>query len=377
MLYMTCLYLKKSPSSFFVFLRISSCERRRLLRLNVIFPALILFLMPASAAPTVTDLRSLTEQEVEKLFDKKIFERGIQYYEQGRVLRPLIYRSSIMAECRGSLPEDYYIRVDVRKGDIVASCTCPYAFGYCKHIAAVMYAWVKRPSMFKDLGKSEDMLKRMDKKALVETIIDMIKYDPDVVYVINLRLLPREELPGFVEREMKNIFSEELVDYLNVREIVKKLDIFREYASDIFQAADAGTAMTVLVPVIDAVIDHYTSLDDVDGLMRNFFAALMDLYGDIIPAFKMEGDRRRYMANALDWYMNAEWGLERVVRNFLIRETQRLNEKRFMLNSVELKLSDYKKSFITMGPKYSEEYEYIEERVHRLEELGSEIRPLR
>jgi len=72
--------------------------------------------------------------------------------------------------------------------------------------------------------------------------------------------------------------------------------------------------------------------------------------------------------------MLAEWGLERVVRNFLRKETVRLNEQAYVLNAVELKLADYKKSFITMGPKYSEEYEYVEERLERLEELRADIK---
>ncbi len=320
------------------------------------------------------DLWHLKDEDVRKLFEEKVFERGVKYFEQGRVLRPFVYRDSIMAECQGTLPEEYYIRVDMRGGNFVASCTCPYAFGYCKHIAAVMYGWLKKPGMFKDLGKSEDLLKNMDKASLVETVMDMIKYDPDVVYVINLRLLPRPELPGFVRQEMQNIFSEEYVDYLTVREIVKKLDIFREYASDIYQAGDFDTAIVVLEPVIDAAVDYYTSLDDSDGLMRNFFASVMDLYGDIIPTYRLEGERRRLMGKARDWYIDAEWGLERVLRDFIRKETERLKEEKYMVNAVELKLADYKRSFITMGPKYSEEYEYIEERLERLEELRANIK---
>jgi hypothetical protein len=330
--------------------------------------------MHAGAPSATLDLWHLTEEDIRRLFEEKVFERGVKYFEQGRIVRPFVYRDSIMAECQGTLPEEYYIRVDLRGGNFVASCTCPYAFGYCKHIAAVMYGWLKKPGMFKDLGKSEDLLKKMDKESLVETVMDMIKYDPDVVYVINLRLLPRPELPGFVQREMQNIFSEEYVDYLNVREVVKKLDIFREYASDIFQAGDFDTAMVVLAPVIDAVVDNYTSLDDSDGLMRNFFTGIMDLYGDVIPAYRLEGERRRLMGQALEWYIEAEWGLERVLRNFLRKETERLKEEKFMVNSIELKLADYKKSFITMGPKYSEEYEYVEERLERLEELKADIK---
>ncbi len=330
--------------------------------------------MHAGAPSAALSLRELKEEDIRRLFEEKVFERGIKYFEQGRIVRPFIYRDSIMAECQGTMPEEYYIRVDLRDGNFVASCTCPYAFGYCKHIAAVMYAWLKKPGMFKDLGKSEDLLKDMDKESLVETVMDMIKYDPDVVYVINLRLLPRKELPAFVQGEMKNIFSEEYVDYLNVREIVKKLDIFREYASDIFRDGDFNTAMVVLAPVADAVIDNYTSLDDSDGLMRNFFASVMDLYGDIIPAFGLEGERRRHMGQAMDWYMEAEWGLERVLRNFLRKETERLREEKYMVNAIELRLADYKKSLITTGPRYSEEYDYVEERLERLEELKANIK---
>lgn len=330
--------------------------------------------MHAGAPSATLDLWDLKEEDVRRLFEEKVFERGIKYFEQGRIVRPFVYRDSIMAECQGTLPEEYYIRVDLRDGNFVASCTCPYAFGYCKHIAAVMYGWLKKPGMFKDLGKSEDLLKKMDKGSLVETVMDMIKYDPDVVYVINLRLLPRPDLPGFLQHEMQNIFSEEYVDYLNVREVVKKLDIFREYASDIYQAGDFNTAMVVLIPAIDAIVDNYTNLDDSDGLMRNFFAAVMDLYGDVIPAYRLDGERRRYLSLALDWYMEAEWGLERVVRNFLRKEAERLKEEKYMVNAVELKLADYKKSFITMGPKYSEEYEYVEERLERLEELRANLK---
>ena len=328
-------------------------------------------------APTVTnDLKNLKEDDVRPMFEEKIYDRGIKYFEQGRIQRPFVYHDSIMAECKGTLPEDYYIRVDLRDGNFVASCTCPYALGYCKHIASVMYAWLHKPEMFKDLGHSERLLKRMDKGPLVEIVMDMIKYDPDVVYVVNLRLLPRKELPGFIDREMKNIFSDEFVDYLNVREIVKKLDIFREYASDIFKDGDLDTAIIVLKPAIEMIIDNYTKLDDSDGLMRNFFASVMDLYGDIIPEYRLDGDRRRLMGQALVWYDLAEWGLERVIRNFLRSETERLREQRYMLDSIELRLADYKKSMITTGPKYSEEYEYIEERLERLEELRAEIRGL-
>jgi len=321
-------------------------------------------------------LRDLREDEARRLFEEKVFERGARYFEQGRVMMPFIYGDSIMAECRGTLPENYHVRVDLRGGRLVASCTCPYAFGYCKHIAAVLYGWLKNPGAYRDLGQSESLLKKMDKDSLVEIVMDMIKYDPDVFYVVNLRLLPRAEVKGFVEREMRAIFSREYVDYLNVREMVKKLDIFREYSSDVFRSGDLAAAMDALVPVIEAVLENYTSLDDADGLMRNFFATAMDLFGDVAAAYRLDGERRGFLSRALEWYLEAEWGLEQAIGDFLVRQAGRLKEQKFLLNLAELKMSDYKRSFITMGPAYSEEYEYVEERLERLEALRAKLSTL-
>ncbi|MGA9141070.1 MAG: SWIM zinc finger family protein [Methanocella sp.] len=329
--------------------------------------------MHAAGATSAGDLRKLTEPEVARLFDPRIYARGKEYFEDGRVQRPIVYHDSLMADIKGTQPEDYHVSIDVRDHNYVASCTCPYAFGYCKHIAAVMYAWVKRPSLFRDLGKSEDMLKRLGKEEIVEIVIDMIRYDPDVLYVINLRLTPAPELTAFVGREIAAIFSEEYVDYLNVRVIVKKLEIFREYAMDLSRARDLSTAITVLSPVIDAVIANYTKLDDVDDLMKNFFGAALDTFGATIAEMRDEGKRRALMTKAVDWYMDAEWGLEDQLQVFLRDATLRLNEARFMVNTVDLRVADYRRSLINTGPQYSEEHEYLDERVRRLSGLRAGI----
>ena len=330
-------------------------------------------MQPARAAGSV-ELRKLTEEEIAGLFSPKILDRGIAYFEEGRLQRPFVYKSNIIADCQGTLPENYHISIDVRNGNVVASCTCPYAFGYCKHIAAVLYAWVRRPSMFADLGKSEEVLSRLDRGQIVEIVMDMIRYDPDVMYVIDLRLTPIPELPEYTRRQMAGIFSEEFVDYLNVREIVKKLDIFREYASDLSKEKKIDAGMSVIEPVIDAVIANYTRLDDADGLMANFFGAALDMFGSLITNIKDEGRVRTLLTKALDWYMDAEWGLEGEVMRFLSRIPIKLGQERYMIDAVELKIADFRRSFITTSPKYSEEHEYIDERIRRLTALRAAIR---
>jgi len=329
--------------------------------------------MPHAEAVGPADLRKLTEPSISKLFQPRIFERGRAYFEEGRVLRPIVYKNSIMAECRGTMPSNYQISIDISDNRFIASCTCPYVFGYCKHIAAVLYAWVKRPSCFKDLGNSERLLLNLPKDEIVEIVMDMTRYDPDVIYVINLRLTPVGDLPAFASRELHDIFSDETVDYLSIREIVKKLEIFREYAADLFRSGRSEPGMSVIDPVIEAVIANYTKVDDADRLVLNFFIVALELFGSMLTGISDEGKLRSLLTRALDWYMDAEWGMESPLKEFLAYRSAKLRQSQYMMDAVELKRDDFKRSFIAAGRGSSEEYEYIDERIRRLSSLRSEI----
>jgi superfamily II DNA or RNA helicase len=75
---------------------------------------------------------------------RKIAERGIDYFEESRVLSLKTLPGVIEGSVIGSQAKPYKVRVELdRQGQPVdASCSCPhYSDGwYCKHIAAVLYA---------------------------------------------------------------------------------------------------------------------------------------------------------------------------------------------------------------------------------------------
>jgi hypothetical protein len=72
--------------------------------------------------------------------------------------------------------------------------------------------------------------------------------------------------------------------------------------------------------------------------------------------------------------MDAEWGLENEVLRFLTTVSGRLDQERYMIDAVELKIADFRRSFISTSPKYSEEHEYIDERIRRLTTLRAALR---
>ena len=68
-----------------------------------------------------------------------------------------------------------------------------------------------------------------------------------------------------------------------------------------------------------------------------------------------------------------KWGLEDQLRDFLRDVTLRMNEGRFMVNTIDLRVADYRRSLINTGLRYSEEHEYLDERVRRLSGLRVDI----
>ncbi len=81
----------------------------------------------------------LTLDEIRELCTESSYERGLEYFHQGRVIDLEQFGKKIRATVAGT--SDYKVAIRADKEDIEASCTCPYNWGgYCKHIVATLIA---------------------------------------------------------------------------------------------------------------------------------------------------------------------------------------------------------------------------------------------
>lgn len=80
-----------------------------------------------------------TQEGIRTLCTEQSFERGRDYYHQGRIQELDIDGDEISATVRGS---NYYdVTIDVAADPIRTRCSCPYDYaGDCKHIVAVLLA---------------------------------------------------------------------------------------------------------------------------------------------------------------------------------------------------------------------------------------------
>lgn len=73
-----------------------------------------------------------------------IFQRGYGCYRAGRVPHLEVRDERLQARVVGSHGNTYKVEVWCDEGELLSTCTCPYTWGVCKHVAATLCTWLNR-----------------------------------------------------------------------------------------------------------------------------------------------------------------------------------------------------------------------------------------
>lgn len=100
-----------------------------------------MFTIASTTSKILSDaLIELTEEEIEECCEPQVFDRGIDYVESDAV-GFFHYSNPLNAEVAVAGSRKYKVNVQLKDGEILADCTCPYTeeFGdVCKHIVAAL-----------------------------------------------------------------------------------------------------------------------------------------------------------------------------------------------------------------------------------------------
>lgn len=132
-----------------------------------------------------------TRGEIRSLCTEQSFERGVNYWNQGRIQDLNVEGGRIRATVHGT--HDYDVSIDVDKDAIRTRCSCPYDYaGDCKHIVAVLLAVEDRDvdeSDETDDESSRHPIRTADVETLVEEtsadelrtfLLDVVEDDRDL-----------------------------------------------------------------------------------------------------------------------------------------------------------------------------------------------------
>ncbi|MFC1959348.1 SWIM zinc finger domain-containing protein [Chloroflexota bacterium] len=129
----------------------------------------------------------LTEAQVRQNASIQSFTRGLNYYNSGAIFDTIKRANTLEARCEGSDYQPYRVTATLgEQGVISTSCTCPYDWGgYCKHIIALLLAYVHEPTIFTRQTPHQETLEQKSKEELVALVLEMVDRYPDLAILLD------------------------------------------------------------------------------------------------------------------------------------------------------------------------------------------------
>ncbi|MGE5379133.1 MAG: SWIM zinc finger family protein, partial [Bacteroidota bacterium] len=118
----------------------------------------------------------ITESMIRAGAAPESFRRGEEYYREGAISNTAIRGSLLSGECAGTYAPYYRVQVALDEAGIAeTSCTCLYeGVGYCKHIVALLLAYVHHPKAFVVRKAPADLLADLGQDDLIAILTKLI-----------------------------------------------------------------------------------------------------------------------------------------------------------------------------------------------------------
>jgi uncharacterized Zn finger protein len=199
----------------------------------------------------------LSEALIHGMASGASFERGKSYYHSGAILDPVRQGTELRAECEGSQYEPYQVSASLRgKGIGGTACTCPYSGGgICKHLVALLLAYVHEPQAFRVIPPLETLLAPRSQQQLIALIGEMIRRYPDLMSVVELSsgTQPGHSLDlEMYRRQIRRVLRSD-----SLRAIDRELRALRDTAARLEKGGDWLGAGGVYQVLLAETVGHY------------------------------------------------------------------------------------------------------------------------
>lgn len=237
--------------------------------------------------PLITNLSDIKEETLKKMTTPASLVRGLSYFNEGRIISPIVWDGSIQSEVIGSGLSNYIASIKIKDNKIQAECNCPSEESLCKHSIALLYAWLKTPENFKDMASIESTLQRMKKEGLIDLLIKMIKKDPNIISTLNLDTLtlPHENRRYGDHAVLPLEF--EIKDYQQLNALLTKLKEIKNTAQNYLKKNDFQNGLKIIQVIIQQSIKNYSKVYDIDGALAEFIEECLADYLKISSKFSI------------------------------------------------------------------------------------------
>jgi uncharacterized Zn finger protein len=257
------------------------------------------------------------------------YARGQDYYRSGSVSGLVQRGETLEAEVEGSSYTPYAVRIMAPSGTAIeATCTCPYDYaGWCKHIVAVLLAYIHNRGSVETRPGLEDQLAGLDRDQLHRLLLGLVARHPGLADDIEtqLPLIQRTGQPrtaakpppievnvGSVRRQVRSALRS--LDrmsgseaYWQIGQVVHDIEEIARQAQPYIEAGDGRNAIALLEAVTEEYLKEWTMLDDSDGEASALFTDLGTWWTEAILSPDLsEAERKPWAKTLKKWQREIE-----------------------------------------------------------------------
>lgn len=274
-------------------------------------------------------LPKITESMIRAGASPESFRRGEEYYREGTISNTAIQQDTLLSgECAGTYSPYYRVQVELDDAGIAnASCTCLYEYGgYCKHIVALLLAYLHHPKSFPVRKAPEELLADLDRDDLTAILTKMIQEQPDLYDRIEaMTSVPskskkkrgkkvdievhRRHILGIVHSLDGMRMSEA---YWHVGGLANQLREVQGSALKFLDAGDAESALEILLVLLEESSRGIEYVDDSDGELGGFVGDLGTSLAEAILSMEFSQVERDRLVRRLEKLIDyaGDYGME-------------------------------------------------------------------
>lgn len=231
---------------------------------------------------------------------------GRSYFENEAIFDLRRQGSSLKASCQGSMPQPYRLRVAFgAQGIEDAHCSCPVGRrGRCKHIGALLLAWLDQPDAFRTVPELDVDLERRGKDELIALIKRMLRLEPD------LETLLEETPPGgdqrsapvnpeTYRRQVSSAFRRGGNEWMAYPRIAEDVDGIVSAGDDFLALDDGASASVVYQAAARGILEHYDPGYDEEWNLGDVVDRCVEGLGDCLASMDDDARGREQALQAL------------------------------------------------------------------------------
>jgi uncharacterized Zn finger protein len=258
----------------------------------------------------------ITESMIRAGATPESFHRGEEYYREGAVSNTAIQGSLLSGECAGTYAPYYRVQVELDEARIAgASCTCLYEYGgYCKHIVALLLAYVHHPKAFVTRKAPAELLADLGQDDLIAILTKLMQEQPELYDRIEALIsVPSKKSRKKRRRVDIEVYRRRILDivhnldgmriseaYWYVGGLANQLREVQGSALQFLDAGDAETALEILLVLLEESSRAIEHIDDSNGELGGFVGELGTPLAEAILSLEFSQVERARLTKRLE-----------------------------------------------------------------------------